>query len=627
MGLLNPFNLLYGLSLAVLIAIYLRSRPRPTIEVSSLMLFEAAPAPAVRARRLRTDLLFWLETGALAAMVLALAGLFVRTAALAVDGPSRALVFDVGASMGAREGRGTRLDLAKREALRIVDSAPQRDQLSVVTYAQGARTLQADSANHEALRRTITGMRPTAVTARRAALVAALIRAREAQRIDLFADRPPPESVLKEVGLGPRVRFHPIGSPADNFAIVSLDPGVPGASTGHIVLRNFASRSHDIEVAVDCEGKLVSHSSFLLGPEEQLDVQFGPLKTGGLVRGRILNNDALAADNERYAFAPAESATPALVLSADAAARDDLSRLLLAVNNNFIVTAEDPAKFNSSDARNKRFAIAVVHDALIPGVQANSLLLVYPPRGIANIQGLPAGFRVTGVVPSFELRSPLEETEAVPGPAAPFAARIVSLPAWMKATVNASASGQSDVFPLAAVGDWERGQVGVIAFDVRNHLLLDPDRLQVLVAAVDVVRRLAMPANIRIVATGDELTVPAPSGAKVMNPDGSVSTIRADQWGRVRLRAVEAGHYRVESRARTVDVYANYFDASESDLTANPAAMGRAETPIASQQGFSGESRQVRPLELFLAAFALLALVAESAVLVRRALRWGLHNV
>ena len=63
MGLLNPRNLVYLASLAVLVAIYLRARAKPTLEVSSLMLFDEIAAPVASSRVLRTDLMFWLETG------------------------------------------------------------------------------------------------------------------------------------------------------------------------------------------------------------------------------------------------------------------------------------------------------------------------------------------------------------------------------------------------------------------------------------------------------------------------------------------------------------------------------------------------------------------------------------
>ena len=92
MGLLNPNHLLWGISIAVLLAIYLRSRSRPTIEVSSLLLFDEAAAPAVRVRHLHIDPLFWLEMAMLAALTLALGGLYIRTTHAAAQGRNRALV-------------------------------------------------------------------------------------------------------------------------------------------------------------------------------------------------------------------------------------------------------------------------------------------------------------------------------------------------------------------------------------------------------------------------------------------------------------------------------------------------------------------------------------------------------
>ena len=76
MGFLDPRNLIWGLSIAVLVIIYLRSHARPLIEVSSLMLFDEQPAPAASVRRVQFDPLFWLEVAALAALTLAIAGFF-----------------------------------------------------------------------------------------------------------------------------------------------------------------------------------------------------------------------------------------------------------------------------------------------------------------------------------------------------------------------------------------------------------------------------------------------------------------------------------------------------------------------------------------------------------------------
>src|SRR6185312_4240443 len=109
MGFFAPLGLLLGLSLAALVAIYLRARSRPLLEVSSLELFADTPAPAAQSRFLRLDLFFWLEAGCLAALTLVAAGLYLRMSRPIVHAGRRALIFDLGAAMGAHGGGGSRL--------------------------------------------------------------------------------------------------------------------------------------------------------------------------------------------------------------------------------------------------------------------------------------------------------------------------------------------------------------------------------------------------------------------------------------------------------------------------------------------------------------------------------------
>ncbi|MFZ0680506.1 BatA domain-containing protein, partial [Candidatus Binatus sp.] len=177
MGFLNPQNIIYGLSLALLVLIYLRSRSRPTIEVSSLMLFDEAPAPVASVRQVRLDPLFWLEMATLAALTLAIAGLYVMRPPSPGHGRSHALVFDLGAGMSAHDGSGTRLDQARHDALEIIDQAPIGDEFSVIAYALEAQVRHPQTANRADLRKALDDLVPMAVPARTAALRAALIRA------------------------------------------------------------------------------------------------------------------------------------------------------------------------------------------------------------------------------------------------------------------------------------------------------------------------------------------------------------------------------------------------------------------------------------------------------------------
>ncbi len=631
MGLLNPHNFIYGLSIALLVLIYLRSRSRPTIEVSSLMLFEEAPAPVASVRHVRIDPLFWLEMATLAALTLAIAGLYVMRPPSPGHGRSHALVFDLGAGMSARDASGTRLDQARRDAMEIIDQAPVGDEFGVIGYALEAQVRHPQTANHADLRKALDELAPMAVPARTAALRAALIRARGASEIDLFADRPPAPAILADVASTARVNFHQVGSGDSNLAIVSLDPGIPGATRGRAVIRNFSARPRPCELAIDLGNTEQFHQTMMLAPREQIVVPFGPIPTGGVLHARILTPDAIDADNSHYAYAPSDNAARVLVLSPDGAVRDDIARVLLAVNANFQIETADPAKYlaqaNASGASAKPLELAVMHDCYVPAIAAASTLLIYPPPAAKNLR-YPAGIAISvdGTLASADIRRDATGESTGGGSLALGATRIVAIPEWMDMIASATGPGHSSI-PLAAVGRAASGPVGVLAFDVRDHLLLAPDHLDALVLMVDLVKQLTAPRDILIVSTGADVSVPATGTARITQPDASVRTVTADKWGRVRIRPLQAGRYTIESGGATTQVLANYYDAAESDLGAKPQAEASPPAEKSATASSAQSAKQVQPLIFILIALALLALTIESAMLISHAGRWGMRHV
>ncbi len=620
MGLLNPYNLLWATSLAILIAIYLRSRSRPTLEVSSLILFDEAPAPAVRMRYLRLDLLFWLEVATVSAVVLALAGLFVRTRASAGPVRSHALVFDLAAGMGAREGSVTRLDRARAEAIEIIDSASARDRFSIISYATEVRMVHAQTSDRAALRDALASLRPFAVGASRAAMASALMRAGTLGEVELFSDRTMPREILRAGGPDLRVQFHLVGSPADNLAIVSLDPGIPGQSKGRVVIKNFAPRPHQCDIEIDLAGNKVFGQPLMFAPNEQLVIPFGPLASGGLIQARIRTADALAADNQRFAYAPERAAAHVLVLSPDSGVRDDFARVLLAVNNNFMVATANPAAFKKSK---EHYALTVMHDSYVSGVDTDATLFVFPPASAGAVGALDE-IRVTGTVSGAQMTSRgTGDSAAAPAMLGP--CRIAEIPEWMNLRAEGTVSGTRERLPLAAVGAVASGRIGFVAFDLRDHVLLDPDRLDALLAVVEMVRELTGSAGVQVTSTGTFLSIPVSGKATITEPDGSVSSMMADKWGRIRLQPLRIGRYQVSSPDRTADIYANYYDAAESNLAGPAAAPLHDQAPA--QGAGTGGARQVQPLLLILVAIAISALLAESAMLIRRASRWGVGHV
>ena len=257
MGFLNPINLLWGVALVVLALIYLRSRSRPTISVSSLMLFDEVAAPVTRVRHVRIDPLFWLELAALSALVLAVGGLYAMVPVRAGRGRSHALVFDLGAGMGARFDGRSGLDEAKKRALELVDGAPAGDEFSVITYALEAQVALPQTQNLDAVRNAIHALQPLAVAAHPSALSAAIMRGRGSSEIELFTDRAPPARALSDAKGTTPLHLHQTAHGDDNVAIVSLDPGALGSSRGRAVLRNFSNKTRLAEFQVKAEDREV----------------------------------------------------------------------------------------------------------------------------------------------------------------------------------------------------------------------------------------------------------------------------------------------------------------------------------------------------------------------------------
>ncbi len=626
MGLLNPRHLFYLASLAVLIAIYLRARAKPTLEVSSLMLFDEIAAPVASSRVLRTDLLFWLEMAALSALSMALAGLYVRRAAPAVHYQTRALVFDLGAAMGAREGRGTRLDQARRQALAIISAAAPGDSFSVIGYALEATVYRAPTSHLAAVRRAVNELKPEALPARAAALRAALMRARGAAEIEVFADRAPARGWLSAAGAGARVRLHQVGAPAANLAIVALEPGTVGATPGRMVVRNFSDRPQLCELALDLDARSVLRTTIVLEPRGQEVLPFGPLKRGGVVHARIVTPDALDADNNRWALAPNDKPDRVLVISPSPEARDDLARVALAVNQSLIVTAVDPVKFDLASA--PRYRLAVLDDAYDPGIKAAARLIIYPPPWLEHSTPPPSWqLPVVGTVRMAEMQA-RADGEQLSQPLVLSPARILALPQWIDVLAYGTGVGSGGSFPLAGFGYDARGAMGVIAFSVNDHMLLDPDKLEALVLTVEMVKRLLAPQDLRIVPTGSSVSVPATGVAKIVAPDGSASAARADEMGRVRVRPLEAGRYEISSAGATAVIYANYYDAGESDLSAAPPAPApSAPATPAAALAVAAAAARVKPIAPWLIAFALGAMLLEAALLTRTAMRWRARDV
>jgi hypothetical protein len=626
-GLLSPLNLLYGASLIALAIIYFRSRSRPTLKVPSLLVFDEQPAPVASAGRFRTDLLFWLEAIALAALVLSVAGLYANAPLTADRSRRRALVFDIAAAMGAREDHGTRLDLAKREAFGIVDRASADERFAVIAYAMEASAIRPSTGNLDSVRRAILALKSEAVPMRPAAFYAAIMAAREADRIEVFSDRLPQSALTADIA--GKVRFHQVGSTDDNAAIVELNPGAVNEAQGYCVVRNFSARPRLCQLEIINNAVVVDRSALMLSRRAQALHRFGPLTTGGLIEARLTSADALADDDSRYAYAPVSLPVKVAVVSPDSTVRDELARVLLAVNENFVITAVDPLHIEELVAAPQRghdqWALIVMHDCFDSRLKGRARLIIFPPAssGFASARAAAAG-QIQEIAESDGPFDPLSAgLSQLRAPVSLGAIRTLKLTEAMEVIASGSARGVADPIPVAAIGRDAGGRVGVIAFDIRGDRLMDPDRSESLLITIKLIKELSAPSELQIVQTGGFAAVTLDRPSAMTAPDGSRVWL-TPQAGVARFRPKLTGLYTISAPDGIRRMYVNYYDASESDIRIRPVNKD-AERALAHQTSAPPRTAEARRLAPILVWIATAAVLIESILLARKAwlLRWN----
>ena len=132
MGILNPAALPFVSLLGVLVLIYLRQRTRTRIEVPSLLFWTDVPEDRVRSRRFRPDLLFLLQILLLLLLIGGLLHPYWSRTVTETRGDRQILVFDLSASMQARENGVRRFDLALDQAKDVLHDLAPLDEVMLI---------------------------------------------------------------------------------------------------------------------------------------------------------------------------------------------------------------------------------------------------------------------------------------------------------------------------------------------------------------------------------------------------------------------------------------------------------------------------------------------------------------
>lgn len=308
--------LAFALTIPIVVLLYLLKLKRVRTEISSTILWRRtvedlmANAPF---QRLRRNLLLYLQILVLLLAVLALMRPFLRLAAMADQ--NLIVLIDRSASMQSTDVAPSRLDVAKKHALKLVEDMSsggprlfgdlsRGDRMAVLAFSDHAEVIQSLTDDKSVLRRAILGIQPTDAKTRlddSLAIARALSLSNEKSEVYILSDGKFDVSNLTLDDL-PRVAFVSVGRESNNVGIVDLDlresVGRQRESEIFASVRNFSPNARTAELRLLIDGILADAKQVELEPLSTQPAIFRNIAAKqGMVEVRLNTNDDLALDD------------------------------------------------------------------------------------------------------------------------------------------------------------------------------------------------------------------------------------------------------------------------------------------------------------------------------------------
>lgn len=602
MSFLAPAAFAFAAALPVVILFYLLKRKRVVKLVSSTLLWQkflAETQASAPFQKLRHHWLLVLQLLLLVLAILALARPYF--AGVSPGGRLLVVILDASASMQSRDEEPSRFEKARRQALALVDSLRDTDQMVVLQAAAQTEVKQSPTSNKAALRRALQACAVTDSPTRLLEafkLAQPLVRDRAQTEIHLFSDGATGGlDEFEHEGLN--VVYHRFGTRADNRGIVSLDvrahPDDPTRRAVFAAIANAASNPAPARVELLFDGQLVETRLLELGPRETRPVLFTVAQEqDGLFTLRLPEADDLPADNEAAVVSPLPRPVKVLLVTRG---NRFLEKALVAVPRSEVFVA-------ATTAGPARDYDLVVLDDVEPAdwPEVNVLAIRVAPPGWIEPTGrveAPAlvDWRTTHPLLRFVTFDNVAVAEAL----------TVKTPDWAVPLLEARET------PLILAGEVDRRRVIWLGFDTLQSTWPLRVSFPIFIAnAVDWLNPASVAAAGFQVQAGDPLRLPltAPlTEVRVRLPDAAERTLPVDPGARevVFGDTARRGVYRFVAGTNETAFAVNLLDAAETDTTPREEVrFGRYAR---------AEAATVRPANLewwrWLAAAALAVLLFE----------------
>jgi len=605
MSFLAPAAFFLAGLLPVILVMYLLKLRRTERTVSSTYLWQQmvqdvqANAPW---QRLRYNLLLLLQLLFLAFMILALARPY--TQAQGISSQTVVFIIDTSASMTASDVSPTRLEAAKDQAHRLVESLPDSARVTLIDAGQETRVLVSSSSDHQQAYQAIDELQPGAsgsdldVALQLAAAIAA--RQPDAETI-LLSDGN--VTLPDRLAIQGELTYLPIGLSGENQAVslLNLQPDPVGGMTGFATVTNYGEQAAQRRIAFYADDELAAAFDLIIPPGGEKSV-LAPNLPGSAqkVEARLLpvepTTDYLAADDR--ALAVYQLGEP---ISVTLATPGNLFlETALSLFPDLPVTQVNPNGVESLPAAG--FTILDGVTPITSSLPAGNLLFIGPLRSTEY-------FTVTGTLATPAPRPasedhPLLRYVDLDGVNILDTARI-PLPAWAQPVIVASdPTDPTQEIPLLFAGQVDGRRVAVLAFDLRHSDL--PLQVAFPVLFSNLLDWLA-PGRSGVHASlqpGAPLTMLLPPSAAaeqitITRPDGSTDQPEIHTSQLVYTRTDQLGLYRLNlGDQQGYNFAVNLFSPGESQI-APTQTLNISGVPLPSHAGGQEAQREWwRPLAL-----------------------------
>jgi Mg-chelatase subunit ChlD len=313
MSIASPLAFLLLLFIPLILVFHMLHMRRPEVRVTTLRFWERndrEDAAAASIRRLRPNLLMFLQILAVLLIILALAR---PTVTRVMTGYPRAvLVIDTSASMKATDVRGGRFAAAQASAAAFVASMPAGQQGMLFEASSRPRALVPFTRDRQALRRAIEALQPGDGSGRMdeaVSFASEVARRGPPFEVHLFTD-------AAFVPLGPRddgsppIRWHVVGRGSDNVGITALQTRKSLYGTfdyeAFAALSNFAAIAKSFTLRLTLDGVPLNEQPVVLPARTKRSFAIPFTHAGGgVLRAEIDLRDDLEADNHAHVVMPA----------------------------------------------------------------------------------------------------------------------------------------------------------------------------------------------------------------------------------------------------------------------------------------------------------------------------------